>query len=83
MHNIYIMKYGVGDIVELVPANCPDDWYEGTGLILSTENGVYYILFSDLRKTSRKNLSTIEFGSRYYKFNIEMSDRNEIFKILA
>ena len=76
------MNYNIGDIVELIPGNCPDDFFEGTGIILSTEGGKYLIHFSSLDKTSRKKFYTTHLGSLMYSFDIEMADKNNIFKIL-
>lgn len=77
------MRYKVGDLIQLIPSNCPDDFYEGRGLILDNSDGKYYILFYDLKKTSRKRLYTIDFGQMYYHFDIDVADKHELFKVLA
>ena len=77
------MKYNIGDIVELIPGNCPNGWFEGTGVILGENDNKYQILFSEFSKTDNKKLYTTYYGSIFYQFDIEMANENEIFKILG
>ena len=77
------MKYDVGDIVEFIPQNCPYDIFEGTGIILDSSNGKYFIKFYTLTKYNSKRLYSVELEPQSIEIDIDFANNNELFKILA
>ena len=76
-------RFDVGDMIELVPENFPDDWYEGIGIILQIENGKYSVHIFSLVKTSRKRMTTYVLGEKRMEFPVVEADENGYFKLLA
>lgn len=76
-------RFDVGDMIELVPENFPDDWYEGIGIILQIENGKYSVHIFSLVKTSRKRMTTYVLGEKRMQFPVIEADENGYFKLLA
>jgi hypothetical protein len=76
-------RFDVGDIIELIPENFPDDWYEGIGLILDIVDGNYYVHIYSLVKTSRKKLTVIMLGEQRMHFPVNEADENGYFRLLA
>lgn len=81
-------KWSIGDIVEFQPGNYLHEaynaryWLEGVGIILGIDKGEYIIQAYNLVKTSAKNLSTYDIGTRLIRLPIEETDRAECFRSL-
>lgn len=76
-------RFEVGDIIELIPENFMDDWYEGKGMIVSTEDNIYTVHMFNLVKTSRKRLTRMELGEHRLEFIITEADEHGYFKRIA
>lgn len=81
-------QWNIGDIVEFVPGNYlhvgynTKFWLEGVGIIFGIDNGQYIIQAYNLVKTSAKNLSTYDIGSKIIRLPIEETDKAQCFKLL-
>ena len=75
-------KYDVGEMVELVPDAFEDNLYEGKGLILSCEDGIYLLQMFEFRKISRKNFSVVDLGPQRIRLLIDKADEKGYFKII-
>lgn len=73
-------KWNPGDLVEFIPGNYVDQgysgkyWYDGRGLIISTEDNLYEILVFNLTKISSKNFAEYEIGQVTVKIPIDECD---------
>lgn len=76
-------RFNIGDLIELVPQNFFHDWYSGTGIILSIEDGNYFVLVFELIKTSPKRLVEYNMGKQYVNFSVREADEYGYFKLLA
>lgn len=76
-------RFDVGDIVETVPANFPNDWYVGKGLIVAIEDGQYNLYAFELTRISRKNFIEVQMPTGIYKFDIIEADECGYFQKIA